>query len=87
MNGKSADQFNFLREKLLKILSHIEAKIDFPDEDLPNDILEKIKKSSDDVLKSIEKILNDQKVGERVREGFKIAILSLIHISEPTRPY
>ena len=75
MNGKSADQFNFLREKLLKILSHVEAKIDFPDEDLPGDILEEIKKSSDDVLKNIEKILDDQKVGERIREGFKIAIL------------
>ena len=75
MNGKSSDQFNFLRQKILKILSHIEAKIDFPDEDLPNDILVEIKKSSDDVLKNIEKILNDQKVGERIREGFKIAIL------------
>ena len=75
MNGKSADQFNFLREKLLKILSYVEAKIDFPDEDLPNNILEEIKKSSDDVLKNIEKILNDQNVGERIREGFKIAIL------------
>jgi tRNA modification GTPase len=51
MNGKSASQFNFLREKLLKILSHVEAKIDFPDEDLPNNILKEIKKSSDDVLK------------------------------------
>ena len=75
MNGKSADQFNLLRQKLLKILSHIEAKIDFPDEDLPNDILKEIKKSSDEVLKNIEKILNDQNVGERIREGFKIAIL------------
>ena len=75
MNGKSADQFNFLREKLLKILSHIEAKIDFPDEDLPGDILYQIKKSSYDVVTSIEKILDDQKVGERIREGFKIAIV------------
>ena len=75
MNGKSADQFNFLREKLLKILSHVEAKIDFPDEDLPNDALKEIKKSSDEVLTNIEKILDDQKVGERIREGFKIAIL------------
>jgi tRNA modification GTPase len=75
MNGKSADQFNLLRKKLLKILSHVEAKIDFPDEDLPIDILKEIKKSSDEVLKNIEKILNDQKVGERIREGFKIAIL------------
>ena len=75
MNGKSADQFNFLREKLLKILSHVEAKIDFPDEDLPNNILDEIKNDSNDVIQKIEKILNDQKVGERIREGFKIAIL------------
>jgi len=75
MNGKSADQFNFLREKLLKILSYIEAKIDFPDEDLPNDILKEIKKNTDEILINIEKILDDQKVGERIREGFKIAIV------------
>ncbi len=75
MNGKSSDQFNFLREKLLKILSHVEAKIDFPEEDLPNNILDEIKSSSDEVITKIKKILNDQKVGERIREGFKIAIL------------
>ena len=75
MNGKSADIFNNLREKLLKTLSYVEAKIDFPDDDLPKDILTEIKKSSNNVLKSIEKILDDQKVGERIREGFKIAIL------------
>ncbi len=75
MNGRSADKFNYLREKLLKILSHVEAKIDFPDEDLPNNILNEIKKSSDEVFKNIENILDDQKVGERIREGFKITIL------------
>jgi len=75
MNGKSADKFNELREKLLKILSHIEAKIDFPDEDLPENILNNIKKTSSEVSKDIKKILNDQKVGERIREGFKIVIL------------
>ena len=75
MNGNSADKFNELREKLLKILSHVEAKIDFPDEDLPVDILKNIKKISKEVILSIEKILDDQKVGERIREGFKIAII------------
>ena len=75
MNGKSADQFNILREKLLKTLSYVEAKIDFPDEDLPNNVLDEIKKNSDDVIKRVEKILNDQRVGERIREGFKIAIV------------
>jgi tRNA modification GTPase len=75
MNGKSADKFNGLREKLLKILSHVEAKIDFPDEDLPEDIFKNIKKTSNEVILNIQKILNDQKVGERIREGFKIAII------------
>ena len=75
MNGKSSDQFNFLREKLLKILSYVEAKIDFPEEDLPNNILDEIKNNSDEVINKIKEILNDQKVGEIIREGFKIAIL------------
>ncbi len=75
MNGKSAGKFNELREKLLKILSHVEAKIDFPDEDLPEDILKNIKKISNEVILNIKKILDDQKVGERIREGFKIAII------------
>ena len=75
MSGKSAVKFNELREKLLKILSYIEAKIDFPDEDLPKKILNNIKTISDEVSKDIKKILNDQRVGERIREGFKIAIV------------
>ena len=75
MRGKSSEKFNELREKLLKILSFVEAKIDFPDEDLPEDNLKKIKQESADVLNEINKILNDQKVGEIIREGFKIAIV------------
>ena len=75
MNGKSSDKFDSWREKLLKILSYIEAKIDFPDEDLPKNIINEIQETSHEVLEEIKKTLNDQKVGERIREGFKIAIL------------
>ena len=75
MQGNSSIKFNELREKLLKILSYVEAKIDFPDEDLPEDSLIEIKKSSKEVLSEIKKILNDQKIGEIIREGFKIAIV------------
>ena len=75
MQGQSSQKFNELREKLLKILSFVEAKIDFPEEDLPEDDLKKIKKDSTDVLNKIEKILDDQKIGEIIREGFKIAIV------------
>ncbi len=75
MTGKSSEVYNNMREKLVKALSNIEAKIDFPDEDLPQKIIKEIKKNVDNVIKKIEKILNDQKVGERIREGFKIAII------------
>ncbi len=75
MSGKSSDKFETWRKILLKILSNLEAKIDFPDEDLPSNILNNIKKDSQKVKLEIKKVLNDSKVGERIREGFKIAII------------
>ena len=75
MEGKSAEKFNDLREKLLKILSFIEAKIDFPEEALPDENIKQIKKDTTEVLNKIKKILDDQKIGEIIREGFKIAIV------------
>tara|TARA_Y100000816_G_scaffold235418_1_gene181111 strand:+ start:1331 stop:2659 length:1329 start_codon:yes stop_codon:yes gene_type:complete len=79
MGGKSSNKFNSWREVLLKILSNLEAKIDFPDEDLPADILKNIKKDSERVNFEIKKTLNDSKVGEKIREGFKIAILGPVN--------
>ena len=75
MSGKSSEKFNSLRERLLKILSKVEAKIDFPEDDLPENILLNIHSETKNIREEIKKILNDQKVGERIREGFKISIL------------
>ena len=82
MSGKSSDKFNLLREKLLKILSNVEAKIDFPEDDLPEDVIENIKIDSKKIREEIQKILNDQKVGERIREGFKIAIVGPANVGK-----
>ena len=75
MSGKSSEKFNYFRDKLLKILSNVEAKIDFPEEDIPDNILNSIHQGIKSIREEIEKILDDQKVGERIREGFKIAII------------
>jgi len=53
MSGKSSDKFDFWRKELLKILSHVEAKIDFPDEDLPKNIIKEIQKKSNKILNEI----------------------------------
>jgi len=75
VTGKSNEIYNSWRENMLKILSHVEAKIDFPEDDLPKDIEEKIKNEVGKIKKEIIKNLDDQKTGERIREGFKIAIV------------
>ena len=43
MSGQSAKKFNLWREELIEILADIEAKIDFPDEDIPELISKNIK--------------------------------------------
>ena len=75
MSGKTSRIFNEMRDLLLKSLSNIEAKIDFPEEELSEELLSNTKENIDRVIQKIQKILNDQKVGERIREGFKIAIV------------
>ena len=75
MSGKTSRIFNEMRDLLLKSLSNIEAKIDFPEEELSEEVLSNTKENISLVIQKIQKILNDQKVGERIREGFKIAIV------------
>jgi len=73
--GNNLKRFEKWRSVLLKILSYIEAKIDFPDEDLPTDILYKIKTESKKIIDEIETSLKDNRVGEIIREGYKISII------------
>ena len=75
MSGKNSEIYNSWRSSLLKVLANVEAKIDFPDEDLPEKIMNEIKLNSSKIKNEIKKVLNDKKVGEIIREGFKIAIL------------
>ena len=75
MSGDSSKKFNFWREELIKILSDIEAKIDFPEEDIPQNLSDKIKIKSEKIKNEIKSTLDDNKTGEIIREGFKIAII------------
>ncbi len=75
MSGESSKKFNSWRKGLTTILAEIEAKIDFPEEDIPEKISETIKINSEKIKKEIKKTLEDNKTGEIIREGFKIAII------------
>ena len=75
MSGSSSKKFNIWRDQLIKILAEIEAKIDFPEEDIPKNISKEIKLKSKKITNEIKKTLDDNKSGEIIREGFKIAII------------
>ena len=82
IQGNASNYYNSLREKLIKSLSYIEAKIDFTEEDLPHNILKEVHSSIKQVHKSIKKILEDQKIGEKIRDGFRISILGDVNVGK-----
>jgi len=77
--GKASSYYNDLREKLIKSLAYIEAKIDFAEDDLPESVLKEVEKSIKAVRTDIKKILEDQKVGEKIRNGFRVSIVGEVN--------
>jgi len=65
IQGNASKYYDDLREKLIKSLSYIEAKIDFAEDDLPEKVLKEVHKSIKDIHQDIKKILEDNKAGEK----------------------
>lgn len=63
------------RKRLMSALAHMEAAIDFPDEDLPTEIVESVNSNILSILNEMTQHLDDGRVGERLRAGIEIAIV------------
>ncbi len=74
VQGNASNYYNDLREKIVKSLAFIEAKIDFAEEDLPEKVLKDAHKSIKEIHSEITKIIEDNKVGEKIRDGFRVSI-------------
>ena len=84
LSGDATKKYTNLRNRLLKILSNVEAKIDFPEEDLPEDILKNIKIETKNIIDLINEILNDSRTGEKIRDGFRISIIGPTNAGKST---
>lgn len=84
ISGKSSDYFNNWRNKLIELLSLLEAYIDFPDEDLPESLVNESKKIVNRLKNEASDFIADNKYGERIRSGFKIAITGKPNIGKST---
>ena len=79
LQGNASNYYNNLREKLIKSLAYIEAKIDFAEDDLPDSVLKEVQKSVKEVSLDIKNILEDHKVGEKIRDGFRVSIVGEVN--------
>ncbi len=70
------------RSNIIKILAHVEAYIDFPDEEIPTDVVEQITGNVGNLIKSIETHLNDNRRGERLRSGLSVVILGAPNVGK-----
>ncbi len=74
VQGNASNYYNDLREKIIKSLAFIEAKIDFAEEDLPEKVLKEAHKTIKEIHSELTKIIEDNKVGEKIRDGFRVSI-------------
>ena len=79
VQGNASNYYNNLREKIIKSLAFIEAKIDFAEEDLPEKVLKNAHKSIKEIHSEITKIIEDNKVGEKIRDGFRVSIIGEVN--------
>ena len=82
VNGHASKYYDDLRSKLIKSLSFIEAKIDFAEDDLPENVLKEAHKSIKSIHSDIRKIIYDNKVGEKIRDGFRVSIVGETNVGK-----
>ncbi len=80
--GALAALYDGWRAALTGTLAHVEAAIDFPDEDLPADLARTIASQIDRLGAAIESHLADGGRAERLRDGVSIAILGLPNVGK-----
>lgn len=75
LEGGLAHLYDGWRRTLIDLSARLEAAIDFPDEGLPTDLTAGVARSIDDLAVQVRAHLDDGRRGERLREGFHVAII------------
>ncbi|MBQ9738830.1 MAG: tRNA uridine-5-carboxymethylaminomethyl(34) synthesis GTPase MnmE [Alphaproteobacteria bacterium] len=75
MNGVLGKKYEGWRRDLKHHMAYLEAFIDFPEEDIPPEKLERIDMDVKELAEKIALHLDDDKKGQKLRDGFQIAIV------------
>jgi tRNA modification GTPase len=74
MSGELQSLYEKWRGQMIQILAQIEAYIDFPDDDIPDEAVENAIASVEEIVVQIGKHLQDNHRGEVIMQGVKVAI-------------
>ena len=75
MRGALRDPVTRWRQAIIKIAAELEAVIDFPDEEIPASVVASIGEGVDALIAEISACLDDNRIGERVRDGVQVTLL------------
>ncbi len=75
MAGELSRYYAEVRGRMVKVLAHLEAYIDFPDEEIPEAVLDGLAAETRALQASIGRAMDDKGRGERLREGISVVIL------------
>jgi tRNA modification GTPase len=73
--GRLSVRINELREQLMKILAHVEAHIDFPDEDIEPETRTQLAERLEHGLDFMDELLRTANEGQILRRGIRAAII------------
>lgn len=75
LTGEASKVYESYRSQLIEIMALLEAHIDFPEDDLPNDLVTKVCAQVKSLNSGIQQYLKDNHAGERLRDGMLLAII------------
>lgn len=73
--GKLSARINELRDQLVRVLAHIEAYIDFPEEDIAPETVEQLVARLETAVQFMEALLRTANEGQVLRRGIRAAIV------------
>ena len=82
LKGELGGLYEGWRQRLLRCLAHGEAELDFVDEDLPADLRAGLCKDVTELAREMADHLDDQRSGERVRDGARVVIVGAPNVGK-----
>ena len=75
LGGALGRRYEAWRVELIECLALLEAEIDFPDEDLPDALAQRVGPRARALIGQLDQALAEAARGERVRDGYRIAVI------------